>query len=38
MYELPSDEEAVECVVNEDVISKGEYPAVIRDENRRKAA
>jgi ATP-dependent Clp protease ATP-binding subunit ClpX len=38
MYELPSDEQAVECVISEEVISKGEYPAVTRDETRRKAA
>jgi ATP-dependent Clp protease ATP-binding subunit ClpX len=38
MYELPSDEQAVECVISEEVISKGEYPAVTRDEKRRKAA
>jgi ATP-dependent Clp protease ATP-binding subunit ClpX len=38
MYELPSDDCAVECVISEEVISKGEYPAVTRDETRRKAA
>ena len=38
MYELPSDDYAVECVISEEVISKGEQPAVTRDEKRRKAA
>ncbi len=29
MYELPSDEHATECVINEQVITKGEYPLVL---------
>ncbi|MEA2116357.1 MAG: ATP-dependent Clp protease ATP-binding subunit ClpX, partial [Thermodesulfobacteriota bacterium] len=31
MYELPSDEHATECVINEQVITKGEYPLVLYD-------
>jgi ATP-dependent Clp protease ATP-binding subunit ClpX len=31
MYELPSDEHATECVINEQVITKGEYPVVLYD-------
>ena len=38
MYELPSDEYAVECVISEEVISKGEYPSVIRNEEPRKSS
>ena len=39
MYELPSDEHATECVINEQVITKGEYPLVLYDnvENKRSA-
>ena len=29
MYELPSDEHATECVINEQVITRGEYPLVL---------
>jgi ATP-dependent Clp protease ATP-binding subunit ClpX len=29
MYELPSDEEAVECIIDEAVITQGAYPKVI---------
>jgi ATP-dependent Clp protease ATP-binding subunit ClpX len=31
MYELPSDEHATECVINEQVITKDEYPVVLYD-------
>jgi len=31
MYELPSDKHATECVINEQVITKGEYPVVLYD-------
>ena len=31
MYELPSDEHATECVINKQVITKGEYPVVLYD-------
>ncbi|MEA2113923.1 MAG: ATP-dependent Clp protease ATP-binding subunit ClpX, partial [Thermodesulfobacteriota bacterium] len=39
MYELPSDEHATECVINEQVITKGEYPLVLYDntENKKSA-
>jgi ATP-dependent Clp protease ATP-binding subunit ClpX len=37
MYELPSDEQAAECVISEEVISEGKYPEVIRSDERRKA-
>ncbi len=39
MYELPSDEHATECVINEQVITRGEYPLVLYDnvENKRSA-
>jgi ATP-dependent Clp protease ATP-binding subunit ClpX len=29
MYELPSDEHAAECVINEQVITQGEYPVIL---------
>jgi ATP-dependent Clp protease ATP-binding subunit ClpX len=29
MYELPSDEHAAECVINEQVITLGEYPVIL---------
>ncbi|WP_051553781.1 ATP-dependent Clp protease ATP-binding subunit ClpX [Desulfobulbus elongatus] len=29
MYELPSDEHATECVINEQVITQGEYPVIL---------
>jgi len=29
MYELPSDEHATECVINEQVITNGEYPVIL---------
>ncbi len=31
MYELPSDEHATECVINEQVITHGEYPVILYD-------
>jgi endopeptidase Clp ATP-binding regulatory subunit (clpX) len=31
MYELPSDEHATECVINEQVITNGEYPVILYD-------
>jgi ATP-dependent Clp protease ATP-binding subunit ClpX len=39
MYELPSDEHATECVINEQVITKSEYPLVLYDntENKKSA-
>ena len=39
MYELPSDEHATECVINEQVITKGEYPVVLygNTENKKSA-
>ena len=36
MYELPSDEHATECVINEQVITKGEYPVVLYDNTEAK--
>jgi len=31
MYELPSDEHATECVINEQVITQAEYPVILYD-------
>lgn len=31
MYELPSDEHATECVINEQVVTNGEYPVILYD-------
>ena len=31
MYELPSDEHATECVINEQLITSGEYPVILYD-------
>lgn len=31
MYELPSDEEATGCVINEQVITQGDYPVILYD-------
>lgn len=31
MYELPSDEHAKECVINEQVITQGDYPVILYD-------
>lgn len=36
MYELPSDEHATECVVNEQVITDGEYPVILYDNSEQK--
>ncbi len=36
MYELPSDEHATECVVNEQVITDGEYPVVLYENSEHK--
>jgi ATP-dependent Clp protease ATP-binding subunit ClpX len=38
MYELPSDEHAVECVINEQVIADGEYPVILYDTEEKKTA
>ena len=40
MYELPSDEYATECVINEQVITRGEYPLVLYEnsEETRKSS
>ncbi|MGD9950885.1 MAG: AAA family ATPase, partial [Desulfobulbus sp.] len=31
MYELPSDDQASECVINEQVVTQGEYPVILYD-------
>ena len=36
MYELPSDEHARECVINEQVIREGEFPVVLYDNLEKK--
>ncbi len=36
MFELPSDEHATECVINEQVITSGEYPVVLYDRLEKK--
>jgi ATP-dependent Clp protease ATP-binding subunit ClpX len=36
MYELPSDEHATECVINEQVIREGEYPVILYDNTEQK--
>jgi ATP-dependent Clp protease ATP-binding subunit ClpX len=36
MFELPSDEQASECVVNEQVINIGEYPVILYDNMEKK--
>ena len=36
MYELPSDEHATECVINEQVITSGEYPVILYDNAEKK--
>ncbi len=38
MYELPSDEHAVECVINEQVIADDEYPVILYDAEDKKTA
>ncbi|PIE60176.1 MAG: ATP-dependent Clp protease ATP-binding subunit ClpX [Desulfobulbus propionicus] len=39
MYELPSDSNVLECIINEQVISDGEYPVILYDntENKKSA-
>lgn len=39
MYELPSDTSATECVINEQVITEGEYPVILYEsaENKKSA-
>ena len=36
MYELPSDERATECVINEQVITQGDYPIILYDNTETK--
>ena len=36
MYELPSDEHATECVINEQVVTSGEYPVILYDNAEKK--
>ncbi len=36
MYELPSDEKATECVINEQVVTNGEYPVILYDNTETK--
>jgi ATP-dependent Clp protease ATP-binding subunit ClpX len=36
MYELPSDEHATECVINEQVITQGEYPVILYNNTETK--
>ncbi len=36
MYELPSDEHARECVINEQVVTDGEYPVILYDTSETK--
>ena len=36
MYELPSDEHATECVINEQVVTSGEYPVILCDNAEKK--
>ncbi len=38
MYELPSESNVKECIINEKVITEGEYPVVIYDNKSRKTA
>ncbi|WP_028585034.1 ATP-dependent Clp protease ATP-binding subunit ClpX [Desulfogranum mediterraneum] len=38
MYELPSDEGASECVINEQVITEGEYPVILYNNPDKKSA
>ena len=39
MYELPSDENASECVINEQVVTLGKYPVILyeNDETKKSA-
>ena len=36
MYELPSDDRATECVINEQVINQGDYPIILYDNSETK--
>ncbi len=36
MYELPSDDLATECVINKQVITKGEYPVILYETEKNK--
>ncbi len=36
MYELPSDEFATECIINEQVITDGEYPVILYENSDQK--
>jgi len=36
MYELPSDEHATECVINEQVVTQSEYPVILYDHTEAK--
>ncbi len=36
MYELPSDDNATECVINEQVVTKGEYPVILYENTETK--
>lgn len=36
MYELPSDDRATECVINEQVINQGDYPIILYDNTETK--
>ena len=36
MYELPSDEHVAECVINEQVVTQGEYPVILYDNTETK--
>jgi ATP-dependent Clp protease ATP-binding subunit ClpX len=36
MYEIPSDQHATECVINEQVVTHGEYPVILYDKAESK--
>ncbi len=38
MYELPSDPNVKECVINEQVVNDGEYPVVLYENEKKKSA
>ena len=38
MYELPSKENVRECVISEQVITQGDYPVVLYDNETKKSA
>ncbi len=38
MYELPSDPNVKECVINEQVVTKGKYPVVLYENDKKKSA